>query len=54
MDIMYLLMPMALLIGFGFLLAFIWATKKGQFDDLETPKHRMLIDDENEEVRSTK
>ena len=54
MDIIYLLMPMALLIGFGFLLAFIRAAKKGQFDDLETPKHRMLIDDEKEDVRSIK
>jgi cbb3-type cytochrome oxidase maturation protein len=26
--------------------AFAWAARKGQFDDLETPAHRMLIDDD--------
>lgn len=48
MDIMFVLLPMALLFAFGFLLAFIWAARKGQFDDLETPKHRILLDDEKD------
>ena len=26
--------------------AFVWATRSGQFDELETPSQRMLIDDE--------
>ena len=26
--------------------AFIWATKSGQMDDLETPGQRMLFDDD--------
>lgn len=43
---MFVLLPMALLFGLGFLAAFIWAAKRGQFDDLETPKHRILMDDE--------
>ncbi|QLY24069.1 cbb3-type cytochrome oxidase assembly protein CcoS [Bdellovibrio sp. HCB185ZH] len=47
MNIIILMIPMALLLGVGFLYAFFWANKKGQFDDLETPAHRMLLD-ENE------
>ena len=45
---MFLLLPAALIFGIGFLFAFIWAAKKGQFDDLETPKHRILLDDEDD------
>jgi cbb3-type cytochrome oxidase maturation protein len=29
-----------------FVLGFIWASKKGQYDDLETPAHRILLGDE--------
>ncbi|XGC82495.1 cbb3-type cytochrome oxidase assembly protein CcoS [Bdellovibrio bacteriovorus] len=36
---------MALILGLGFVGAFMWATSKGQFDDLETPAHRILNDD---------
>lgn len=48
MNIIILMIPMALLLGFGFVAAFFWATSKGQFDDLETPAHRILLDDNNE------
>lgn len=40
-----MMIPMALLLGAGFVFAFIWATKNGQFDDVETPAHRALLDD---------
>ncbi len=46
MEIVYFLLPMAILLGLFFVGSFIWAAKKGQFDDLETPAHRMLLDDE--------
>ncbi|WP_413288140.1 cbb3-type cytochrome oxidase assembly protein CcoS [Bdellovibrio sp. HCB337] len=45
MSILVLMIPMALLLGFGFLMAFLWATNQGQFDDVETPAHRILQDD---------
>ena len=45
MEIIYLLIPIPLLISFGFLGAFIWAVKKGQFEDLETPRHQILVDE---------
>lgn len=46
MSVIYLLVPLALLVGGLFVAAFIWATRRGQFDDLETPAVRMLFDDE--------
>ncbi|MAW62015.1 MAG: cbb3-type cytochrome oxidase assembly protein CcoS [Planctomycetes bacterium] len=45
MNLLYLILPIALLIGAGFVVAFIWATRKGQFDDLETPAMRALFED---------
>lgn len=45
MNVLILMIPMALLLGAGFVSAFLWATAKGQFDDLETPAHRMLLDE---------
>lgn len=47
MNILILTIPMALIFAAGFVFAFIWATSKGQFDDLETPAMRMLKDDED-------
>lgn len=45
MSILYLFLPLALLFGFGFLGAFIWLAAQGQYDDLETPAHRVLLPD---------
>lgn len=42
MNIMMLMIPMALLLGFGFVAAFLWAVDKGQFEDTETPAYRIL------------
>lgn len=46
MNVLVIMIPMALLLGFGFVVAFIVATKLGQFDDTVTPAHRILEDDE--------
>jgi cbb3-type cytochrome oxidase maturation protein len=48
MSILALMIPMALILGFGFTAAFLWASAKGQFDDVETPAHRILQDDLHE------
>lgn len=45
MNLLYIMVPMAVLLGAGFTFAFLWATKKGQFDDLDTPAQKMLNDD---------
>jgi len=47
MNVLYFLLPIALLMGVMFLVLFIWATRRGQFDDLETPAHRILLEEEN-------
>ncbi len=46
MSALYLVLPLALLIAGGALLAFVWATRDGQFDDLDTPPRRILVDDD--------
>ena len=47
MEILYLLIPMALGIVGVALWAFLWAVRTGQFDDLEGPAHRILMDDDD-------
>ena len=51
MSVLYLLIIAALTIAIGFLLAFIWAVRTGQFDDMHTPSIRILFD-EDENVSS--
>jgi cbb3-type cytochrome oxidase maturation protein len=42
----YIALPVALLLAIAGVVAFIWATKSGQMDDLETPGQRILFDDD--------
>jgi len=49
MSVVYVLLPVALLLAAAAVWAFIAAVRSGQFDDLETPAHRILHDDEDEE-----
>lgn len=46
MNIIYLMIPISLLLGGGFLAAFVWSVQSGQNDDLETPALRILEDDD--------
>jgi cbb3-type cytochrome oxidase maturation protein len=50
MSVIYILLPLAVLLASIALFAFIRAVKAGQFDDLDTPPHRMLHDDEEDDV----
>ena len=45
MSVLILLIIISLLVAVGFLIAFIWSVKKGQYDDDYTPSVRMLFDD---------
>lgn len=45
------MLPLALTLGAGFLLAFLAAYNSGQFEDLETPAHRILKDDMTEKPK---
>lgn len=51
MEIIYFLLPVALCLGGAFVTAFIFASAYGQYDDLETPKHRILIDADKEKTK---
>lgn len=47
MDILYLLIPLGLVVLGIAIWGFIWAVKTGQFDDMEGPAHRILMDDDD-------
>ncbi len=54
MDIIYLLLPVALIIVIIIVGVFFWAVKSDQFDDLEGPAHRILMDDDDNEKTASK
>jgi cbb3-type cytochrome oxidase maturation protein len=45
MSVIYLILPLAVVLSGLAVLAFAWAARRGQFDDLETPAWRVLHDD---------
>lgn len=47
MSVVFVMAPVALLLAAIAVGAFIWATRDGQFDDVETPAHRVLFDESN-------
>ena len=46
MESIYLLIPISVILVFGIALAFWWSVRSGQFDDLEGPGFRVLMDDD--------
>jgi len=46
MDILYLLVPLSVALVFLIGAVFWWAVSNGQFDDLEGPAYRILMDDD--------
>ena len=46
MSILYLLIPLGLVLLGVAVWAFMWAVRSGQFEDLEGPAHRILMDDD--------
>lgn len=46
MEILYLLIPVSVVLVFAIAVAFWWSVKSGQFDDLEGPGFRILMDDD--------
>jgi cbb3-type cytochrome oxidase maturation protein len=49
MGVIVVLVVASLIIALGFLGAFIWSVKKGQFEDDYTPSVRMLFENEVEQ-----
>ena len=54
MNILYLLIPIALLFLAVAIGAFFWAVRSGQFDDMEGPAHRILMDDDDPRIPGKK
>lgn len=44
MSVLVLLIAAGGTVASGFLVAFVWAVRSGQFDDTSTPAVRMLLD----------
>ena len=51
MYIIVFLILISLLIAIGFLVAFFWAVRSGQYEDDHTPAIRMLLDDHKTEEK---
>jgi cbb3-type cytochrome oxidase maturation protein len=47
MSVIIILIAASILIAGGFLIAFLWSVRNGQYDDDYTPSVRMLFDDAN-------
>ncbi len=54
MSVVIILIVVSLLIASGFLVAFLWAVKSGQYDDRYTPSVRVLFDDTIQEINENK
>jgi cbb3-type cytochrome oxidase maturation protein len=46
MESIYLLIPISVILVFGIAVAFWWSVRSGQFDDLEGPGFRVLMDED--------
>jgi len=51
MSVIVLLIVAGGTVAAGFLAAFVWAVRSGQFDDTCTPAIRMLLDDGGQRLR---
>ena len=47
MESVYILIPISIILAFLIGYFFWWSGKKDQFDDLEGPAHRILMDDDD-------
>lgn len=54
MSILYLIIPVSILLVIAIVWFFLWAVRSGQFDDMEGPAHRILMDDDLTEPRAVR
>ncbi|RKE03609.1 cbb3-type cytochrome oxidase assembly protein CcoS [Marinifilum flexuosum] len=45
MSVLFVLIGVSMLVAGGFLIGFLWAVKKGQYDDSYSPSVRILFED---------
>jgi cbb3-type cytochrome oxidase maturation protein len=51
MSVLFVLIGVSMLVAGGFLIGFLWAVKKGQYDDSYSPSVRILFDDQEKEAQ---
>lgn len=51
MEVIYILIPVSLILLGLALWGFFWAVRSGQFDDLESPAYRILMEEDDEKAR---
>ena len=49
MSIVYLLLPASMILAVVAICGYLWASRSGQFDDLDTPPLRILNDESRED-----
>ncbi|MGZ4097020.1 MAG: cbb3-type cytochrome oxidase assembly protein CcoS [Bacteroidia bacterium] len=54
MSALIILIGASILVASGFLIAFLWSAKSGQYDDDYTPSVRMLFEDTPKPIEVTK
>jgi cbb3-type cytochrome oxidase maturation protein len=54
MNVIFLLIIAGGVVAGGFLAAFVWAVRSGQFDDTTTPPIRILLDEHMNDAPLTK
>jgi len=54
MEILYLLIPISVVLVFLIGIAFWWSLRSGQFDDMEGPGYRILMDDDKHQEEGKK
>lgn len=54
MSALLYLIPIALFLGLAGLVAFLWALRSGQFEDLDGAAERILFDDDDEPEHPSK
>ena len=53
MTVLFVVLPLAVVLSGLAATAFLWATRAGQFDDLQTPAVRLLCDELSERTPGT-
>lgn len=54
MSVVVVLIGASLLVASGFLIAYLWAVKSGQYDDKYTPSVRILFENQKTEFKNKK
>jgi cbb3-type cytochrome oxidase maturation protein len=53
METLYLLIPISVVLVFLIGIAFWWSLRSGQFDDMEGPAYRVVMDDDDSPPRQS-